>query len=200
MNVLQEHAQAELVVKNSRFIAETFPVHSQAEARATLHEVKARYKDARHVVHAFVTGPQGETSGMSDDGEPGGTAGRPVLDVLRGSAITDILLTVTRYFGGTLLGTGGLVRAYGDSAKQVLAVCRSEPLVEKRRLSFAADYPVYELIRRRYAQYHLSAVEESYAAAVAVRAEIWASEADAFASEVKDLSKGKTEVLITPCI
>ena len=200
MNVLLDYARAEQVVRNSRFIAEVFPVSTQALARDTLRDVKLRYKDAAHVVHAFVTGAQGETNGMSDDGEPGGTAGRPVLDVLRGSGITNILLTVTRYFGGTLLGTGGLVRAYGDSAKQVLAVCRSEPLVAKQHISFSADYPVYEAVRRRYEQYHVSALTESYGAAVTVQADIWAEEAAAFAADVKNMSKGKTEVQITPCI
>ena len=116
MNVPLEEATAELNVKNSRFISEVFPVSSQADAREKLHELKKKYSDATHVVHAFVVGASGEVNGMSDDGEPSGTAGRPVLDVLKGSGLTNILLTVTRYFGGTLLGTGGLVHAYSDSA------------------------------------------------------------------------------------
>ena len=87
MKVLKECARAELVVKNSRFIAELFIVTSQSQAREKLHELKQKYFDARHVVHAFVTGKNAEVSGMSDDGEPSGTAGRPVLDVLKGSGI-----------------------------------------------------------------------------------------------------------------
>lgn len=199
MNVLLSYARTESTVKNSRFIAEVFPVDSQAAAREKLHEIKLRSKDASHVVHAFVVGLQGETNGMSDDGEPSGTAGRPVLDVLRGSGITNILLTVTRYFGGTLLGTGGLVRAYGDAAKQVLASCESEPYREKRRFSFSADYGLYETLRHSFGGYHLSSVKEDYGAAVSVEGIIWAEEAARFGSAVKDISKGRTEVRFLPC-
>ena len=109
MNCILEHFQTELVIKHSRFIAEVFPVENQAAARELLKEQKQKYFDSTHVVHAFVIGKNAEILGMSDDGEPSGTAGRPVLDVLKGSGCTNIILTVTRYFGGTLLGTGGLV-------------------------------------------------------------------------------------------
>lgn len=199
MNILCEYAKTESVIKNSRFIAEVFPVTSQAEAREKLHSIKQQYKDATHVVHAFIAGLNAETSGMSDDGEPSGTAGRPVLDVLKGSGVTNILLTVTRYFGGTLLGTGGLVHAYSDSAKQVLSICKSEPYVEKRIFSFNADYSLYETIKRKYEAYHISDVVEEYSSDVAVKGIIWAQEAEMFASIIKDLSKGRTEVVLNPC-
>jgi len=96
MNVPLTHGRAEISVKNSRFIAEIFPVANQSLAKETLRVVKQQYKDASHVVHAFITGSSGEINGMSDDGEPSGTAGRPVLDVLKGSGLTNVLLTVTR--------------------------------------------------------------------------------------------------------
>ena len=200
MNVLTEPAVAELSVKNSRFIAEVFPVSSQAEAREKLHLIKQQYKDATHVVHAFIAGLKAETSGMSDDGEPSGTAGRPVLDVLKGSGITNILLTVTRYFGGTLLGTGGLVHDYSDAAKQVLAICKNEPYVEKSKISFSADYSLYEVIKRKCEGFHISDVKEEYDSNVHVTALIWTEEQDLFASTIKDLSKGKTEVIVETCI
>ena len=120
MEVLSEYASAELEIKKSRFLAEAFPVSSQSEARNLLKAQKERYDDATHVVHGLVLGNAAEILGMSDDGEPAGTAGRPVLDVVKGRGCTNILVTVTRWFGGTLLGTGGLVKAYGDSAKAVL--------------------------------------------------------------------------------
>ncbi|MCR5763640.1 MAG: YigZ family protein [Treponema sp.] len=200
MNVLSEYAVSELSVKNSRFIAEAFPVASQAEAREKLHDVKQQYKDATHVVHAFIAGLKAETSGMSDDGEPSGTAGRPVLDVLKGSGITNILLTVTRYFGGTLLGTGGLVHAYSDSAKQVLSICKSEPYVEKRKFSFSANYALYEVIKRKYEDFHISDIQEEYSSEVYATGIIWAEEHESFLSVIKDISKGKTEVSVEPCI
>lgn len=200
MNVLTEYAVSELTVKNSRFIAEVYPVSSQAEAREKLHSVKMQYKDATHVVHAFIAGLKAETSGMNDDGEPSGTAGRPVLDVLKGSGITNILLTVTRYFGGTLLGTGGLVHAYSDSAKQVLSVCKTEPYVEKIKISFSADYSLYEAIKRKCEGFHFSEVQEEYASDVHVAGFIWSEELETFKSVIKDITKGKTEVCIESCI
>ena len=126
MKVLLNNPVNEINIKGSRFIAEVFTVTTQAEAREKLHEQKLRYSDATHVCHCFISGLKAEACGMSDDGEPSGTAGRPMLDVLKGSGITNILVTVTRYFGGTLLGTGGLVKAYGDSTKEVLKIVKTE--------------------------------------------------------------------------
>ena len=106
-----------LIVKNSRFLAELFPVATQEGARTILAAQKSRWPDIRHVVHAFAIGPQANILGCSDDGEPAGTAGRPALEVLKGSGVTNVLLTIARWFGGTKLGTGGLVHAYGDAAR-----------------------------------------------------------------------------------
>ena len=199
MKVLTEENKAELNIKNSRFIAEVFVVKSQAEARAKLHEIKEHYFDATHVVHAFITGPKAECSGMSDDGEPSGTAGRPVLDVLKGSGITNILLTVTRYFGGTLLGTGGLVHAYSDSAKAVLENAVTEELVDKVHFMFDADYSLYEAIKRGYKNYNISSLNEEYSVSVLAEGDIYKSQSADFGEWIKNLSKGKSEVIITPC-
>lgn len=195
MNILLEEARAETVIKNSRFIAEAFPVSSQAQAREMLHSVKRRYADSSHVVHAFVTGAKAETCGMSDDGEPGGTAGRPVLDVLKGSGITNILLTVTRYFGGTLLGTGGLVHAYSGSARLVLESCRTEPYAEKCSFSFASDYGTYQAIKRIFSSYAVSGLQEHFGAEISVSGEIVSSEKDDFVSRIKNISKGKVQCI-----
>ena len=108
--------QAEVVEKKSRFIANVVPVHSEEEAMAEIEKFRKKYYDARHNVFAFQVGNEKQLQRYSDDGEPSGTAGMPVLDVIRGRDIHDVLIVVTRYFGGTLLGTGGLVRAYGQSA------------------------------------------------------------------------------------
>ena len=107
---------AEIVEKKSRFIASVSPVSTEEEAIAFVNSVKAQYRDARHNVYAYVVS-ENNISRFTDDGEPSGTAGAPVLDVLLKEGITDTAVVVTRYFGGTLLGTGGLVRAYGKAAK-----------------------------------------------------------------------------------
>ena len=140
MNILCEYAKTESVIKNSRFIAEVFPVTSQAEAREKLHSIKQQYKDATHVVHAFIAGLNAETSGMSDDGEPSGTAGRPALDVLKGYGCTNAVLTITRWFGGTLLGTGGLVRAYQGSLKEALNNSVIIERISGKKITISCDY------------------------------------------------------------
>lgn len=107
---------AEIVEKKSRFIASVKPVATEAEALEFVSQVKAKYRDARHNVYAYVVA-ENNISRFTDDGEPSGTAGAPVLDVILKEGLTNVAIVVTRYFGGTLLGTGGLVRAYGKSAK-----------------------------------------------------------------------------------
>ena len=123
--MLSKGAQAELVEKKSRFIATIRPVSSEEEAVAFIEEMKKKSYDARHNCSAFVIGSKGELTRSSDDGEPSGTAGRPMLEVLTGSGIRNIAAVVTRYFGGVLLGTGGLVRAYSGAVKMALEQCET---------------------------------------------------------------------------
>ncbi|MBO4320896.1 MAG: YigZ family protein [Treponema sp.] len=196
MKVLVRENTAEINVKNSRFIAEAFIVTTQAEAREKLLEQKKRYSDASHVCHSFICGKDGQTSGMSDDGEPSGTAGRPMLDVLKGSCITNILITVTRYFGGTLLGTGGLVRAYSDSVKAVLSICETEELVEKSSFSFTADYHEYQSIKRIFEAFSIENLNEDYSDLINVSGTIHKSQAEDFSSRIKDLSRGKITIIV----
>lgn len=108
----------EITEKKSRFIANVFPVPDEEEALAIIEKIKKQYWDARHNCYAYVIGVNGEKQRCSDDGEPQGTAGRPMLDVLLGQELRNVLVVVTRYFGGTLLGTGGLVRAYSQAVKE----------------------------------------------------------------------------------
>ncbi|MBR7064125.1 MAG: YigZ family protein, partial [Treponema sp.] len=147
MQTVKENVTSEIIVKNSRFIAELFPCTLQSDVRNLIKEQKKLYKDARHVVHAFIIGSNAEIKGASDDGEPSGTAGRPILSVLQGNNFTNVLLTVTRYFGGTLLGTGGLVKAYSDAAKLVIKNALDNGLLEELislvHFSFSTDYANY---------------------------------------------------------
>ena len=114
-----EESETLLVEKKSRFISHVKPVDNEADAIAYVNEIKGRYPDARHNVYAYVI-DENNIFRYTDDGEPSGTAGMPVLDTIRKSGLVDVVVVVTRYFGGTLLGTGGLVRAYSGSAKQGL--------------------------------------------------------------------------------
>lgn len=191
MKVLLNNPVNEINIKGSRFIAEVFTVTTQAEAREKLHEQKLRYSDATHVCHCFISGLKAEACGMSDDGEPSGTAGRPMLDVLKGSGITNILVTVTRYFGGTLLGTGGLVKAYGDSVKEVLALCETEEYIERQGFSFECDWSIYEAIKRKISVFHISDMTEDFGSGVKLSGRIYADELEDLKELVKNLSKGK---------
>jgi len=130
IKILYQGGTGELEEKKSRFIANTLPISSQEEAIEFIEKMKKQYWDARHNCFAYVLGDRHEIQRFSDDGEPGGTAGKPMLDVLLGEDIHNMVVVVTRYFGGTLLGTGGLVRAYSGAAKEGLA---GSVILEKRQ-------------------------------------------------------------------
>lgn len=196
MDSLVSYAQTELCIKKSRFIAEVFPVQNQTEAREVLKNQKQKYKDASHVVHAFFCGNQAQISGMSDDGEPSGTAGRPVFDILKGKSITNILLTVTRYFGGTLLGTGGLVKAYGDAAKEILELAPIEQLVERTLFTYTVDYELHDSIKRHLSDLPITSLKEEFSSIVTVSGLIEKPKVSVLTSRITDVSHGKVHVAI----
>ena len=138
--VLLSGGEGEIVEKKSRFIATIRKCESEEEGMAFIEEMKKKYWDARHNCSAFVIGSRGELTRCSDDGEPSGTAGKPMLEVLTGSGIRNIAVVVTRYFGGTLLGTGGLVRAYTQAVKEGLAHCETGVMRKGCRLEIVTDY------------------------------------------------------------
>lgn len=132
--------EAEIVEKKSRFIAHVRPVKSETEAIAYIESIKKQYWDARHNCSAFQIGSKNQIQRYNDDGEPGGTAGMPMLDVLRGRDIKDTIVVVTRYFGGTLLGTGGLVRAYSQSAKEGIKAAGLIERILHNEIRITVDY------------------------------------------------------------
>lgn len=195
MDILSDYQQFEENIKGSRFLSELFPCETQNQAREILKEQKTKYSDATHVVHAFITGPGAEVMGMSDDGEPSGTAGRPTLDVLKGSNCTNLMITITRWFGGALLGTGGLVKAYSNGAKQVIESARNnnliQPLIEKKEFLFTADYNLYKLIKIKLGQYTISDVHEDFGTEITISGKIKQDEYSALALQLKEISNGK---------
>ena len=198
MEILKSYISYEENIKGSRFLSELFPCTTQARARELVKAQKAKYADATHVVHAFIIGPSGEVMGMSDDGEPSGTAGRPALDVLKGRGCTNTLLTITRWFGGTLLGTGGLVKAYGNGAKQVLATADQaglfEELVAKKSFTFTSDYSLYKVIKNNMELFHISNLTEDFGTEITIKGEIYEDEFQIFSGKLKDLSNGKISI------
>lgn len=155
--------QCEIRVSNSRFITHLAPASDVATARAFITSIRQQMPDANHHVYAYVIGHGGTTTlGMSDDGEPSGTAGRPALAVLKGSGLGDVVVVVTRYFGGTLLGTGGLVHAYGDSVKAVLEITERQEKIARTQIVLAMSYAQYEGVKRTLAQYDHIIDDESF--------------------------------------
>lgn len=191
MKVLKEEKQAELVVKKSRFISIARMCSSPADVKRIVDETRAQYPDATHVVHAAVMGNQ---FSFSDDHEPKNTAGRPALEVLKGSGITNIIVLIIRYFGGTLLGTGGLVKAYGDSTKLVLDGIRTEELVEKSSFYLIIGYEMYESTKRLLASVAADSIKEDFGTEIVITGTIPVSNKDTLASQISDLSNGKRSV------
>jgi len=153
-----KQGQAEIVEKKSRFIATIRPVKTEQQAREFIEEMKKKYWDATHNVFAYQIGERNEIQRFSDDGEPQGTAGMPVLDVLQREDIKNTAIVVTRYFGGTLLGTGGLVRAYGKSAKEGLLSAGICNVVLYKKFCVTISYTdsgkvQYEILQNGYELY-----------------------------------------------
>ncbi|OUO25500.1 YigZ family protein [Eubacterium sp. An3] len=165
-----EAGRGEIVEKKSRFIAHVQAVDSVEEAQEFIEAVKKKYWDARHNCSAFSVGEMNPLTRCSDDGEPGGTAGKPILEVIQGSGIRNIVIVVTRYFGGTLLGTGGLVRAYTEAAK---AGIENAVIIEKipaTRMKLFTEYTDLGKIQYILAQNQVTVENTEYTDKVEIRA------------------------------
>ncbi len=138
--VVYQAGSGEYEEKRSRFIANVAPVSSEEEATAFIESIRKKYYDARHNCPAFIIGRNRELTRCSDDGEPSGTAGKPILEVLLSAGVTNVAVVVTRYFGGTLLGTGGLVRAYTQATKEGLADAGIATMRFGKELTIGIDY------------------------------------------------------------
>lgn len=162
IKTVHEGGSAEIVEKKSRFIGEVFPVENEEDAMELLEQVKKKYWDARHHCWAYVIGGDRVQERLSDDGEPSGTAGKPILEVIRGQQVCNLLVVVTRYFGGTLLGTGGLVRAYTEAAKQALAESVIITRITGYRLKIGTDYTGLGKIQYLLGQRKIPVVQSEY--------------------------------------
>ncbi len=197
-----EETENEIVVINSRFIASLASAETVEKAREYIRQIKGRYSDATHHVPAFLIGHgQSVTAHCSDDGEPSGTAGRPALAVLQGSGIGDAVVVVTRYFGGTKLGTGGLVRAYGDAVREVLHSARLAEIVLTSRMRIILDYAHYEPVKRLLVRRQATVEDEQFTENVCIVIRISDGEELSLINEIQDLTAGRSaiEILETGC-
>lgn len=189
--LLIKGAEAEIVEKKSRFIATIKPVTTEDEAIAFIDEIKKKYYDARHNCSAFVIGSKAELTRSSDDGEPSGTAGRPMLEVLLGSEIRNIAVVVTRYFGGTLLGTGGLVRAYSGAVKKALEECETARQHFGVRLKIKTDYNGVGKIQYILSSKGIDIEESIYAENVEMTVIVPIEEYDRLCKEITEATSAK---------
>lgn len=181
----------ELVVAKSRFIAVVYPVDSVELARQQIAQQRGQFPDANHHVYAFRVGCGNSViDGMSDDGEPSGTAGPPVMSVLRGSGLSDVLVVVTRYFGGTKLGTGGLVRAYSESASLVLKAVGRIKKIETVFVTLIIPYPTYTPVKRVLAEYSAEIRAETFDDVVELRIELPLAQVQGLQRVIQEMTAG----------
>jgi uncharacterized YigZ family protein len=185
-------ARVELQVKNSRFIGRAAYTPSVEAAKAFIEQVKVEEPNSSHAVYAFAVGHGASViHGMSDAGEPSGTAGRPTLAVLKGSGLGDITLVTVRYFGGTKLGTGGLVKAYTETAQLTLASVPITEKVERQTVTLTLPYPFYEQVKRLIEAHHGQIDQETFAEAVTLHLTFTLDDLPPFASALAEVSNGR---------
>ena len=189
--IVYQNGTGEIVEKKSRFIANVYKVETEDEVSSYINAAKKKYWDARHNCYAFVIGENNEIQRSSDDGEPSGTAGKPIMEVLMGNEVHNCLIIVTRYFGGTLLGTGGLIRAYQQAAKVGL---ENSTIIEKQagtRLRLTTDYNGLGKIQHIAEQKGFYIAETEYTDVVAITMVIPDEYTQDFADKVTEITAGK---------
>jgi uncharacterized YigZ family protein len=189
-------ARIELHVKNSRFIGRAGYTPSVAVAKAFIDQIKAEEPGCTHAVYAFAVGHGAAvTHGLSDAGEPSGTAGRPALAVVKGSGLGDVTVVIIRYFGGTKLGSGGLVKAYTEATQLVLAALPVAEKVERKSVQVNLPYHLYELCQRLVEVHHGQVESEAFAAEVSLSLSFDADELSAFQTALAEATHGKIALI-----
>jgi uncharacterized YigZ family protein len=189
-----KETRSEIEVENSRFIATIAPAFSVEEARKYIQKIKTEFSDASHNVPAFIIGYGASVTAHShDDGEPSGTAGRPALAVLQGSGLGDVVVVVTRYFGGIKLGTGGLVRAYGDAVRSVLKEVPRAVRMPVEVVMLDLPYSLFERVRLLAQEHRGEIAAQDFGADVTLTIEFPKQHLDSFQSALNELSHGSIQ-------
>ena len=183
-------------VRRSRFIATIGRAATPADAASFVGLINAEFPDATHNCWAFVAGPPGSTDriGMSDAGEPHGTAGRPMLNALLHGGVGDVVAVVTRYFGGTKLGTGGLVRAYAGAVQQALETLPLVERVQMTSVTIAVDYPRVSAVQQLFAAFEVEVVSQEFEADARYSLRLPAGRLDGFRAAVLDATRGQARI------
>ncbi len=181
-------------IKGSRFIATAMPVSSAARAEEFVRRIRAEFSDARHTCFAWRLGAEGEETRANDDGEPGGSAGRPILQQIVGHEVTDVAVAVARWFGGIKLGVGGLMRAYGGATGAVLDRAKVRIVTITRRIEVVYPYECSSAIQGLLAATGLAPCKSEYGASVRLEVDVPLSLLDEFLREVRDRTAGRATV------
>ena len=192
--VIAHGGMGEIEEKKSVFIANTAPVQTEEEALAFIESMKKKYWDARHNCYAYVLGEKAQIVRFSDDGEPSGTAGKPILEVLLGMEVRNLVVVVTRYFGGTLLGTGGLVRAYTQATQAGMAA--SDICIMRRGvlLKITTDYSGISRIQHILGQRKITIEEAEYTDVVLLKIKIPCEDEEQIRKEITEATAGKAQI------
>ena len=181
----------ETVIKGSRFIGVALPVRTEDDLRARLSEITKEFPEATHYCYGAVFGGSDRMERSSDNGEPSGTAGKPIVTVIRESGLTDCAIVVIRYFGGTLLGTGGLVHAYSESASAVLKLCETEEHTLCDLYSVTIPYSDFDRFTKKLGQFFKGAPTCEYAAEITVRVSVPVDTSEEFLKALTDVTAGR---------
>jgi len=188
--------ETEFVDRNSRFITNGAPAFSVQEAQTFIEKIKDLYPDASHHVPVYLIGHGSSTiAHCSDDGEPSGTAGRPALSVLQGSGLGDIVIVITRYFGGTKLGTGGLVRAYSDSIRKLLEVMPLATKVATTCLMFVIPYALFEQTQLIISNHNGLVKDKAFGADITLTVRLANEHLESFKNHLVELTRGRIEFI-----
>ncbi|SYW05039.1 putative translation regulator (yvyE) [Oenococcus oeni] len=188
---VKQHSTKELIIKKSRFIADIYPLKEEQEAKKIIENVRQKNPNANHVVFAYTVGLNQEIQRMSDNGEPVGTAGKPVLDSITKNNLINVLITVTRYFGGIKLGAGGLIRAYSQSASQTIENAQLATLVNYDRLQLIFDYSLIDKLKYFIEKQKAVVMETNYQTKVQAVILVETSDSKNFQKRLIDLFSGR---------
>lgn len=197
MKILLKNTTAEFVEKKSRFIANVFYVANANDAQDKLKEITKKYYDAKHNCFAYILGAYGNNKKSSDDGEPSGTAGHPMLDILKGYELTNVIAIVTRYFGGVLLGTGGLVRAYSESLKSALKNAEMSNIMKGKYISFETTYDDYGKIEKYVGNVEkekIIIIEKKFEDKIGLKYFVNENLSESFVKDITEITYGKSSI------
>ena len=186
--------ESEVIIKKSRFLGSAINVESEEQAREMVAAIRKEHYSARHVCYAYSIGDKNPVLKFSDDGEPGGTAGKPMLDVVLNSGISDILIVVVRYFGGVLLGTGGLVRAYSEAAAQAVKNAETKTICLSRIYDIVLDYGDFDKVKYLIENHDGTVYEVEYSDKVLIKLTVPDKNAEMLEKQISEKTAGRSEI------